>query len=344
VRRPAVTWLLLCGLVLSAYGPILHGVGLIYEDTHWWSEIWTPVTLAPTWDLAHWSLSLNAWLGGGFHLTNVLIHCLNGWLVFVLVRRLLLREWSARRWRAAMGLGLPAAEDLTEMLHDQAAEGERMALPALIACAAFLLHPIQTEAVAYLSSRWELVSTSLLLLACVAPWPLALIAGVLAMTTKASAMVVVLLLILVRGDSVWGDLLVFPALLVSAMTLYADRFGRLPYLFLSPYGIIEYAARQAVAIWRMLALVVVPWGQTVDHDWINVPGWAVALAIPALLGSIVEVYRRRQTHPLLWLSACWILLALAPRFVIRAPEFVSEHHMYAPMVGVALLVGSWGRS
>ncbi len=337
---------MLCAVVLAAYWPSLHG-SLVYEDLHWWSEIWTPVTLRPTFDLAHWSLSLNAWLGGGFHLTNVGIHCVNGWLVFVLARQLLLREWETSRDRHLLGLGIVGRDHVlrSQLLYEEARR--QVAMPALLAAAVFLLHPIQTEAVAYLTGRWELVSTMLVLTACVAPSPVAIVAGVLAMTTKTSAVVALPLVWLVRdGEFDWFSPMIFllPLLVVVGGAFYADRFGRVPYLFMSPYSPIEYAARQAVALWRMLALVVVPWGQTVDHDWIHVPIWAVATAIPALLGAAVEIVRRRRAQPFLWLAACWILCCVAPRFVVRTPEFLSEHQMYLPMVGVSLLVGSWVKS
>ena len=63
----------------------------------------------------------------GFHVTNVLIHLLNGCLVFLIVRKLLKRETPD--WL----------------------------LPAF-AAAVFLLHPIQTEAVAYIAGRSETLS------------------------------------------------------------------------------------------------------------------------------------------------------------------------------------------
>ncbi|MEI8356551.1 MAG: oligosaccharide flippase family protein, partial [Deltaproteobacteria bacterium] len=70
---------------------------------------------------------MNAW---GFHLINVLIHILNSWLVFVCARRLRL----AYAW-------------------------------ALFAAAVFLVHPVQTEAVACVSGISNLAVTLFMLLA-----------------------------------------------------------------------------------------------------------------------------------------------------------------------------------
>lgn len=344
MRRPAVVFGILCAVVLVAYWPSFGGFA-VYEDVHWISEILTPITLRPTWDLAHWSLSLNAFLGGttpwGYHLLNVGIHCVNGWLVFVLARRIFARVLLHEQRADLMGLCVVTATALKNV--DRGSE-EQAVVPALLAAAVFLLHPIQTEAVAYLTGRWDLVSTLLVLLALTTRGWWSLPFAILAMTTKTSA-IVVLPLLWWLGDTAQSVLPVaLGAGLVIGDVLWKDTFGRVPYLFMSPYGPVEYAARQAAALWRMLALVVVPWGQTIDHDWGSVPLWAVVLAIPALIGAGVEVYKRRSAQPILWLSACWILICVAPRFAVRPSEFLSEHQMYLSSVGVALLVGWWGRS
>ena len=73
-----------------------------------------------------------------YHVVNVLIHCAASTLVFSILRRLL--EWS----------------------HTQSS---RRTLLAGFGAALFLLHPAQSEAVAYLAGRSEALSTLLALLA-----------------------------------------------------------------------------------------------------------------------------------------------------------------------------------
>jgi hypothetical protein len=36
----------------------------------------------------------------------------------------------------------------------------------------------------------------------------------------------------------------------------------------------------------------------------------------------------------------WVLIALAPRFVMRIPEVLNEHQMYLPMVGISFTLGA----
>ena len=73
-----------------------------------------------------------------YHAVNLLFHCLSAGLVFLVVRRLL--EWSD-------------------------VETSRLNLLAGFAAGVFLLHPLQTEAVAYLAGRSDGLSVMLLLAA-----------------------------------------------------------------------------------------------------------------------------------------------------------------------------------
>jgi len=129
-----------------AYAPALNGP-FLFDDTvlpfaritasaPWY--IWVggvrPVLMATYW--------FNSWLSGedpfSYHMVSVLIHLAAAGLVFLIVRRLL--EWSQ-------------------------APAERRTLLAGFAAALFLLHPIQTESVAYLSGRSESLSVMFLLAA-----------------------------------------------------------------------------------------------------------------------------------------------------------------------------------
>ncbi len=132
--------LALC-VVFWAYGPALNGP-FVFDDANL------------PYGRADFSPSLTAWIGGGvrglllvsywlnqqigngdpysFHVAGVLIHVVAAALVFLIVRRLL--EWA------------------------QSAAPSRNLLAAL-AAAVFLLHPAQTEAVAYIAGRSEALST-----------------------------------------------------------------------------------------------------------------------------------------------------------------------------------------
>lgn len=236
---------------------------------------------------------------------------------------------------------------------------------AVVASGVFWLHPLQSESVAYAASRSELLGTFLVLAACL--WAVgangwrghALTWGlvVLALCAKESTVVVVPLLAwlaLVRGEklSIWqAAAMTVPALALAGSVFYFD------FTATSELGPLGYAATQATALWTYLATLVVPIGQTIDHDFDLVPMaaryglLAVTVGIACCLGlATLTVWDgdARRGYPL-WdgfprmqatvFGAVWVLIALAPRFVMPTTEFIAEHHMYLPMVGICIAVG-----
>ena len=148
--------------------------------------------------------------------------------------------------------------------------------------------------------------------------------------------------------------LMFVALPVGAAVWSVFHFDYLTVSELSP---LDYAATQAAALWRLLAIVVVPIGQSVDHDYELLPFWlrylalygVVCLGCLAALGAATE---RLEGHAVrrLWNAApqwkapafgvLWLLIAVAPRFLIRQPELISEHQLLIPMVGISLALAA----
>ena len=126
--------------VFWAYGPALHGSFLFDDATLPYAD-------------PNFNPSLKAWIGGGirsllmfsywlnarighddpysFHVVGVLIHAVSSALVFLVVRKML--EWAR-------------------------CEASSRNLLAGFAAAVFLLHPVQTEAVAYVAGRSEALS------------------------------------------------------------------------------------------------------------------------------------------------------------------------------------------
>jgi tetratricopeptide (TPR) repeat protein len=127
-----------CAVIAAfwAYGPALHGPFLFDDVTLPFSlpgfsqplGVWLR-RLRPGLMFTYW---VNAQIGGdnpySYHVVNVLLHCATSGLVFLIVRRL---------------LGFQESEE------------PRRLLLAAFAAAVFLLHPVQTETVAYLAGRSE---------------------------------------------------------------------------------------------------------------------------------------------------------------------------------------------
>lgn len=278
--------------------------------------------------LSEGSFLLNHMIDGnnprGYHAVNVAVHCVNGVLVFVLA------------WAFLEPLG------------------------AAVAMTLFLLAPVQTEAVAYISGRTELLSAFGILLACVLAvsppraWhliaiPGVLLAGLLAKETAAVGFLLVPLVCLQQWPTLLKDLRLYGWL--PAMAIFGAIVIGLAGLILWPLrhldpgtvgserGVLGFLAIQSTAFWRYLPMVVSSYGQTIDHDFDLIPhalGYAALLGIGGLYAL---AWKARGT--LVGFGLAWTMIAVAPRFMIRIPEFLNEHQLYVPMIGIAFGLGAF---
>src|ERR1035441_6112919 len=133
--------------VVWAYAPAMSGPflfddaflpfavsGLTQQPLSGWLHSQRPLLMATYWMSARLSPDDTWW----FHFINVAIHAIASGLAFFIVRRLL--QWAA-------------------------VEESKRNLLAGVAAALFLLHPVQSEAVAYLAGRSESLSVMLALAA-----------------------------------------------------------------------------------------------------------------------------------------------------------------------------------
>lgn len=230
----------------------------------------------------------------------------------------------------------------------------------------FLLHPLQTESVAYAASRSEVLSTCFALIALLlamraARWWQFLVIWVCvaaAVCAKESSAVVIPILVLCRvyhgrKFSPWliAGLLV-PVFIVAASVIAFDYKARsiLPQL--------PYMATQSAALWRYLAMIVVPMGQSIDHDfelvamgwrWLALFGVYGLASLAALSGLSLHNgdtressrlwHQRAELQPAAF-GIAWALIAIGPRFLMRIPEVVNEHQLYLPMVGLSLALAT----
>lgn len=336
--RPTLALIVLLILTAAIYAPV-RAYEYVYEDSN---AVWanTSVTggLAIAVDRARWLSALSHRLvfeafGNGPkapHLVNLSIHLINGVLVYQIALAVI------APWSSVFAAGL------------------------------FLLHPIQTESVAYVASRSELLSTCLALAACWlsidarrwwqhgASW----ICLALAICAKESTVVMIPIIALLdiwRGQRVsWLRIgaMAGPALAMGISVFLFDFTSR------SELGVLAFAGTQAVAVWRYLALVIWPFGQTIDHDFDLVPFAVryVALAslciwcVLAVLSSLSVVNGDNRQIGRMWdesrwikpaiFGLAWMVIALAPRFVMRIPEVLNEHQTYLPFVGVWMILAS----
>lgn len=307
-------------LVLTAwlFAPVV-GYPLVYEDDRdahllldgsYTSML---ITAVPLRSLTVLSKALDRSLFGiqawGFHLGSLIVHLVNVALVLTLAW-LVLPPWGAV---AAAGI--------------------------------FAWHPVQVEAVAYVSARGDLLSTGFLLLALLSAtcgsMAGALVGVILASITKETAGVAWALVPLwaswsrapfpVRRWLVVGA--VGAALGVVAVLYW---IGAVRFVFDS-----VLMGHQLAVIGSLLSLVVLPWGFAVDHDWAGL-AWlgpaALILACGLTALAVLEGWPRRQWWAFGWL---WTLAVLWPRLVVPLDEGLHEHHLYMVLVGWCLCAGHW---
>lgn len=251
------------------------------------------------------------------HAVNLALHLANGLLVYAI----------AATWISGPGAG--------------------------VASAAFLLHPIQTEAVAYAASRSELLATLFALSAF-----LIVIRGSLTWFTGSAMAALLALAFAAKETSVVMIGLIIFYLLTFRPPQARKAIGPLTFAVFAAVAIavtvllfdhrataeqtrVDYAALQLCAIWRYIGLVVLPIGQSLDHDFELIGlGWrALAVASAGVVVLLVFFCWIARNVPVMTLALAWPLIALAPRLVMRIPELLNEHQTYLPFVGLWLLIG-----
>lgn len=325
-RRGLVLLVGALALMAALYAPLVHA-GAVYEDENWQQALrsgltWALPAAVANKPVAIWSL--NAPLGLE-HLINVWLHAMNGLLVFAL----------------ALAVADPLAAGLAALI--------------------FLLTPLNSEAVAYLSARSDLLMTACALLGALATlrpgvWALCAtlaVAAVAIWCDQVGLLVIPLALLtstlLVRPSS-WRDLRATALLvaLAGGAAVIAPQVAVQWQLAYSPEGMnlawSPFLTYQMTALWHLLALLADPRWLSIDHDIIHLgAGWTLwaASATAATLSALVLTWRR---SPLTAWALGWLVLSVAPHFVFRTSEWVSEHQLYLALAGVSIGLGcglSW---
>ena len=294
------------------------------------------------------TFAFNNWLNGqnpfGYHIVNLVLHILNGLIVFAIARRI----YNASNSQPSPGASRPLV----------AAKAY-----ALIAAAFFLVHPIQTESVTYISSRSELLSTmtylcgllsfmlipvqkigffsSLLML-----FFLGLGFGFKETVVTLPAGILLYDYIFVAKANIralllrWRFYLSF--VVIGAAGSYWLLRGDLELIqgFGGPLQAWRYFLTQFRVIITYIRILVFPSGLNLDYDFrlsASLLEPSTLLAVVAILGLLFVGWRWRSTQQLYSFSVFWFLLTLSPTSsIIPIPDVIFEHRVYLPLAGVCL--------
>ena len=270
-----------------------------------------------------------------YHVTNVFMHLLTSALVALICARFL--TWVN-------------------------VDGRRRDVLAVLSGALFLLHPLQTESVAYVASRSEVLSV----LFCFAAfalflyngegamkWPRALAIVVLfgaAVVTKEHTVMLPALVLLtdyfwkrggLRKNAILYGMIALAGAGGAAFVLRTLRYADTAGFGIKDLSPATYFFTQCRVIWMYVRLFVLPFGQNVDAD---IPLSRTLLdhgAIVGLLGLIAVVtaawiYRKRW--PLAAFGVFVFLLLLAPTSsFVPIKDVLAERRVYLPFLGLLLI-------
>ncbi len=276
----------------------------------------------------------------GFHAVNLAVHAVSALLVLALLRRVAAR------------CGPP---------------GEAPQAAPLIGALLFALHPVQAEAVTYLSGRSSSLMGMLALGSAVA-WVagtdgrgrwlslgLSPVLFALALATKESAVVLPASLLLLRAIDLrrpfrWREALSSTAPHWAILGAAAGAFAASPTyrrmlatsLGLRSPGVnipthvdaVAWLAGQVVRIDRLVADPALP----------PVDGWNALVVLEAglLLGALAWALSSLRRRPAFSFGVLWFLLWLPPTgFWLPRPDPASERQLYLSLAGPAWLAGLW---
>jgi tetratricopeptide (TPR) repeat protein len=335
-------------LAFQVYRPVLHGPFLF--DDHY-LPFRAPST---TPDLSAWlrgvrpllmfSYWINFRLSGAetfsYHVLNVLVHAGNAALIFLILRRL---------------------------LNLAGVEAARRSLLAGFGAAVFLMHPVQTESVAYVASRSDSLSALFFYGAfavflyrreAAVSWRVALAVLVLfgaAVSTKEHTLALPALLLLT--DYYWNpgfsfagirrNWRLYAGLAAAAAAGLAFIWKLLFQATTAGFGLrdlawYQYFFTQCRALFVYFRLFLFPAGQTADYDFPISRGildHGAIFGLLALLAAVVAALYGRRRFPLASYGLLVFLVVIAPTssfMPIRDP--VAERRMYLPMLGLLLML------
>lgn len=343
---PWVAGLLALVLAFVIFGPALNGP-FVLDDLYLpyanpqlrglsfvrWITDPRPVLMASFW--------LNHYFGGdapdAFHQTNVFLHVIVAGLAALIAMRLV--EWA----------GAPQAKTARPTL-------------GLFAGALFLVHPMQTESVAYVASRSDVLSTLFYYAAyCVflyrrtesitIPRALAVLAlFAAALGSKQHTLTLPLLMLLT--DLFWSQGSVKANRLLYGMMAALGVAGGI-YILRTLFGAntagfnvagltpLNYFATECRVVWDYVRLFVLPIGQNADPDVaishsLFEPGPILGLIAGLAVAGTAWVYRKR--FPLASFGIFAFLLLIAPTSsFIPIQDVLQERRLYLPFIGLALI-------
>jgi Tfp pilus assembly protein PilF len=275
----------------------------------------------------------------GYHIVNVVLHFINGGLIYLAIRRVL----------SFVRVERPHQEIL-----------------AAFAAGLFLFHPIQTESVSYVADRGETLSLFFVLAAYVVflyrkSTSVSVVSALMILILFAAAVLskehtAILPALLLLTDYYWNPGFSFKGIrrnwrlyvpiLIAGVAGVVFVFGVLSQSRSAGFGMkdltwYQYFFTECRVIWAYLRMFLLPFGQNLDYDFPLSHSVLDHGTIFGLIGLIAcsvlaWIYRRRFPLASYGWFAFLVLLAPTSSFVpIRDP--IAERRMYLPFIGLLFI-------
>ncbi len=292
------------------------------------------------------TFSLNYMISGldtfGYHFVNLFIHISTAFLFYQLLAKYVDNE-----------------------------NGDNYHFKSILASSLFLLHPINTESVTYISSRSSGLSTFFILTSMLCffkatsphlPFAkggqeggqhkfylgfylLSILFFILGLSTKEAAIVTPILIILFdiyfiseNGKNLKSRLkyhLPFWALISIAAFYYSGRITN-PEMYDRPW--LTHILTESKVFTEYLRLLILPFGLNFDHDIKESlffdPQVIISVVIVTALLSVAVLIKSRNR--ILSFSILWFFINLAPFLAIRLSDYMTERWVYAAALGFSL--------
>jgi protein O-mannosyl-transferase len=265
----------------------------------------------------------------GFRITNLLLHAVNGWLVFLLARGL---------------LGSPVA--------------------ALASAVVYIVHPIQTEAVVSIVGRSELLAAGLFFSAWLAfrkgrTWVSAFVYFLAALAKESAITLPAVLLVemaLTEGGirkvrESWHRFAVLGMTGMAYLTLRVYVLGGLGIPTNGQYlngtlTLFERWLTSGRVFLQYFKLILAPVQTASDYDFNSVPvagigDWDAWLGLAIVGGGIILALRLSKIRPVVSIGILFFFIALLPasNWIMPIALLMAERFLYLPIFGFALLAG-----
>ncbi len=343
----------------------------------WSATIKEILAFQPSRFVTNITFALNYYAGrldtAGYHAVNIIIHLVTAILVWWLGNLFVMLSLSSHAGEQNKHEGKAAASRKKGLGKSTQINIHLHAHIPFLAALVFLAHPVNTQAVTYISQRSEALA-ALFYAASVCcyiqgrichvqrtPFFIgAAVSGLLASFSKETAVTLPLMIIAVelfffkrKNDALPRQLLfgilgiVFVVLIPSAFKFnYAQMLSE-PRLSQSHLGDVltfpTYLLTQIRVFVTFLRLAFVPTGLNLDYDYPMVH----TVLDPAFLGGVgvlmgigAGAFFLRRKHPMLTFAAVWFFLTLSSNLVPRA-HVLFEHKLYLALAGMlpALCLG-----